>query len=87
MLAPSERKGCLCESGWSQLCLSEVILKQSAEVLGFISLFGDFFGTVFPLLAWCSIPGKSFSSPCLITLGGSQISACLADGCTTSTSS
>lgn len=87
MLAPSERKGCLCESGWSQLCLSEVILEQIAEVLGFISLFGDFFGTMFPLLAWCSIPGKSFSSPCLITLGGSQISACLADGCTTSTSS
>lgn len=47
----------------SQLCLSKVILKQSAEVLGFISLFGDFSGAVFPFLAGCSITGKSISPP------------------------
>lgn len=84
----------------SQLCLSKVILKQSAEVLGFISLFGDFSGAVFPFLAGCSITGKSISprhitrgvttsdeTGGLITRGRSSISACLYDGCKTSTSS
>lgn len=52
----------------SQLWLREVILEQSAEVLGVISLFGDFFGTMFPFLPRRSITGKSTPTPRLITL-------------------